>query len=248
MRISALFLIKTVLTALLCAVSLARASHAMSVEPLVLDLSTAGKNATQSFRVSNEATSPLPVEIVVTRLEIGPNGQTSYKPASDEFLIYPPQANIPSGGAQNFRVQWIGEPDLKVSRNYRFAVSQVPVKQPKGTSGIQISLSFGVIVGIAAPDMAPAMSVTGAALKTEGSKRLAAVKVKNTGGKHGYLRKAALSFTGGNWSTKLSAYEVEQKVGLGIVQPGKERIFLIPLDVPPGVTQISATLDYQPEE
>jgi hypothetical protein len=50
-----------------------------------------------------------------------------------------------------------------------------------------------------------------------------------------------------NWSANLNAVEVEKKLGLCIVQPGKERRFLIPIDVPSGVSDITASIDYKPE-
>jgi fimbrial chaperone protein len=224
-------------------------ARAMSVEPLVLDVASAGAASKQSFRVGNDGATGLPVEINVARIEIDPNGKLHYQSAEDDFLIYPPQANIPKGGAQTFRVQWIGNPDIKESSNYRFTVSQVPVKQSEDTSGIQISLSFGVIVSVSPPQGNAAIAVTGAKpAKGENGKQAVALSIKNTGNKHAYMRDAAVSLSAGNWSQKLTAYEVGQKVGLGIVQPGKERRFLIPVDVPPGVSDITASIDYQPEK
>jgi hypothetical protein len=75
-----------------------------------------------------------------------------------------------------------------------------------------------------------------------------ALNVKNSGNKHAYMRDAAITLSGGGWAAKLTAHEMQQKVGLGIVQPGKERRFLIPMDVPPGVSDITASIDYQPEK
>ena len=225
------------------------ASKAMSVEPLVLELSSLGKGSTQSFQVSNNDAAPLPVEITVTKIEIGPEGETRYEKAGDDFLIYPPQVTIPKGGAQMFRVQWIGDPDLKSSRNYRFAVAQVPLKLPKDTSGIQMTMSFGVIVSVSSPQGKAAMVVTGATPAKGGDgKRVAAIKVKNPGNKYGYFGQASIKLSGGGWSAKLTPHEVGQKLGLGIVQPGKERRFLLPIEVPGNVSDITASIDYQPEK
>ena len=227
----------------------ATTSQAMSVEPLVLELSTLGKGATQSFQVSNNGATALPVEISVTRIEIGPDGETRYEKAGEDFLIYPPQVTIQKGAAQNFRVQWIGDPDLKASRNYRFAVSQVPLKLAKDTSGIQMTMSFGVIVSVSSPQGKAAMVVTGAApAKAADGKRVAAIKVKNPGNKYGYFGQASIKLSGGGWSAKLTPHEVGQKLGLGIVQPGKERRFLLPVEVPGNVSDITASIDYQPEK
>ena len=80
-------------------------ARAMSVEPLVLDMSSMGKTSRDSFKVVNNASKPLPVEIGISRLELGLNGEQKKQPADDEFIIYPAQAMIPPGGSQVFRVQ-----------------------------------------------------------------------------------------------------------------------------------------------
>ena len=221
----------------------------MSVEPLVLEVSSLGKGSAQSFNVANNGASPLPVEIGVSRIEIDPEGDARYQPAGNDFLIYPPQAIIQKGATQVFRVQWIGDPDIKSSRNYRFAVGQVPLKLPKDTSGIQMTMSFGVIVSVSSPQGKAAMVVLSAMpAKGEDGKRMAAVKVKNPGNKYAYFGQASIKLSGGGWSAQLTPHEVGQKVGLGIVQPGKERRFLLPVEVPANVSDITASIDYRPEK
>ena len=225
------------------------AVQAMSVDPLVIDVATTGKDASQSFKVGNDGASTLPVEIKVSRIEIGPLGEVGYEAAEGDFIVYPPQANIPKGGAQVFRLQWIGNPAIKASRTYRFAVSQVPVALPKETSGIQINTSFGLIVSVSPPQGSAALAVMAATpVKGKDGKHAVALNVKNPGNKHAYLRDAAITLSGRGWSTKLTAYEVGQKLGLGIVQPGKERRFLLPVEVPGNVSDITASIDYQPEK
>jgi fimbrial chaperone protein len=234
--------------ALLLLVSTATA-NAMSVEPMVLDMVTSGGNAKSSFKVSNDSSSPLPVEISVSRMEISVDGDPKYTPAANDFLIFPPQANIPKGGSQTFRVQWIGEPQLAASQAYRMSVAQLPLKSASGQSGIQVTMSFGIVVSVSPPQAKATVSI----LKVRGDKdsagkRAVSLNVKNTGNKQAYMSKAALRLSGGNWSKQLTPYEVSQKVGLGIIQPGKERRFLLPIDVPGNVSDITASIDYQPNE
>ena len=222
--------------------------QAMSVEPLVLDVAAVGNTSSGSFKVGNEGTAALPVEIDISRIEIGPRGELRYEKAEGDFIIYPPQANIPKGGAQVFRVQWIGDPMIKSSRNYRLSVAQVPVKLPKEVSGIQVNMSFGVIVSVSPTQGSASLEVTSATLSDVKGKRAATLQIKNNGLRHAYLRNAVISLAGGGWSTKLSPHEVEQKIGLGIIQPGKERRFLLPVEVPGNVSDITASIDYQPEK
>lgn len=223
--------------------------RAMSVEPLVLDVDSIGKGASQSFKVVNDGVASMPVEIGIVQMEIGPGGEQRHQAADKDFIVYPPQASIPKGGAQIFRIQWIGDPEIKASRNYRLSVAQVPVKQSDNTSGVQFAISFGVIVSVS-PHQSKAALVVMAATSAKGKdgKQSVALNVKNSGNKHAYLRDAAISLSGRGWSAKLTAYEVQQKIGLGIVQPGKERRFLLPIEVPGNVSDITASIDYQPEK
>jgi fimbrial chaperone protein len=223
------------------------AGYTMSVEPLVLDIDSIGKGANQSFKVINDGADPMPVEIVIEQLEIGPAGEQRHTPANKEFIVYPPQAKIPKGGAQVFRVQWIGDPEMKASRNFRFSVSQVAVKRSGSPSGVHLAISFGVIISVSPPQgKATVAAIAATSVKGKDGKQAVALSVKNAGNKHAYLRDAAISLSGRGWSAKLTAYEVQQKVGLGIVQPGKERRFLLPIEVPANVSDITASIEYQP--
>lgn len=223
---------------------------AMTVEPMFLDVSTIGKKANTSFRVSNPGASPLPVEITVSEMEIGPDGKTITKPADDVLLIYPPLADINPGSVQTFRIQWIGDPEIATSRNYRVSVSQVPVKRKEKTSGIQLVLSFGVVLSVSPPESKSDIVVSSAMPVTDqDGKRAVALSVRNPGNKYAVMKNAEISFQGNsNWSANLSAVEVEKLIGIGIVQPGKERRFLIPVDMPQDVSDITASIDYQPEQ
>lgn len=223
-------------------------ASAMSIEPVVLDVMSFGGNSQQSFRVMNDGNSSLPVEIVVSRMELDADGQPQYEPAEDDFLIYPPQAIIASGGAQNFRVQWIGDPNITVSRNYRISVSQLPVSLPSESAGIQILMSFGIAVGVSPPESKASMSIKSAVpTKNKDGASFVALDVRNDGNRHAYFGHSLVSLSGSGWSANLNSSEILQKLGLGIVQPGKERRFLIPMDVPPGVSDITASIDYKPE-
>jgi hypothetical protein len=52
------------------------------------------------------------------------------------------------------------------------------------------------------------------------------------------------------WSSRrpktLPPQKLRDIVGVGLVQPGKTRKFLLPVDPPANVTQITASIDYKP--
>ena len=225
---------------------LASPASAMKVEPLLLDLSTLDKNARQSFKVTNDGTKPLPVEISTFRLELNGNKEQITGPDEDSLLIYPAQKMIAPGASQVFRVQWIGEPDLAQSQSYRLSVEQVPVKLPEGTSGIQIVMNFGITVNVAPPSGSSDIVVLGAEpVMNKDGKRVAALRVKNPGNIHAYLQRSIIRLSGSGWSAEMTPGQISQTLGLGILQPGKERRFILPVEVPASVSSIAASVERQ---
>ena len=226
---------------------LATAANAMSVSPLVLDMSTTGTSSHEQLSVLNDAASALPVEIVVSRLELSENGEMITKPAGDEFLVFPPQALVKPGGTQNFRIQWVGDPNIPTSQSYVFSVNQVPVKMSKGQSGVQIVFNFATIVNVTPPGGRSEISLVAAGVgKDDKGKLRPEVTVKNPGNINAKLTDATIRLSSGSWSETLEPDELRQAMGLGLVQPGKTRRFALPVDLPNGVKQVTASIDYKP--
>jgi P pilus assembly chaperone PapD len=179
---------------------------------------------------------------------LGLNGEETTEPAADSFLIYPSQAMIPAGGSQVFRVQWMGEPVVNKSESYRLSVSQVPVKLPKEVNGIQVVMSFGITANVVPQNGKSEILVINAApVKDKDGKRLASLTVKNPGNKHAFLKESSIHLSGGSWSADMTPEEIAQRVGAGIVQPGKERRFILPVEVPAAVSAIQATVKLKPD-
>lgn len=232
------------------AACLGGAALAMSVTPVVVDMAVAGRDARASISVVNDGTRPLPVEFLIYSIDVGPKGETVEKAAGDEFLVFPPQALVAPGATQIFRIQWVGTPDIKTSRSYIFSVNQIPVKMPAQQSGVQIVFNFAVVVNVAPPGGIADLkhTATGIAPDPKGVRR-PAITVENSGTMHAYLSEASIELTGaGGWRKSLAAAELRQLIGLGLVQPGKRRQFLIPVDLPAGVGQVQATVNYKPKK
>ncbi len=223
-------------------------AHAINVQPLVLDMVSIGANARGAIQVVNDSAAPLPVELVINRLEIDEAGKLSERAAGDEFLVFPPQAIVPPGATQSFRVQWVGDPSIKRSQSYMFSVNQLPVKRKGGESGVQVVFNFGVIVNVAPAGAQSALKLTKSELATEGGKRGAAITVENPSAMHAYFADSGVVLEGGGWRKVVSSGELKQVIGYGVVQPGKKRRFLVPVaDMPASVSQVSARLDYTPK-
>lgn len=231
----------------LAALLFAIPAKAMTVQPIVLDLSTSGGKTSSQISVINDAARPLPVEIVILRAELDERGEMATKPAGDEFIVLPQQALIAPGATQSFRVQWVGDPQIKTSQSYVFSVNQVPVKMPEGKTGVQVVFNFATIVNVAPATGKSEINLlkTGVGKDDKGKSR-PELTVKNSGNIHAKLTDATIKLSGGAWSQTLTPDQLRQIVGIGLVQPGKTRRFLIPVDMPDGVSQVTASIDYKP--
>lgn len=221
---------------------------AMSVSPIVIDMNTSNKKISQ-VSVVNDSAKPLPVEIVISRIELDENGNVNTKPVGDEFLIFPPQAMVAPSGTQNFRIQWVGEPAIKTSQSYIFSVNQVPVKLPNDKSSVQVVFNFGCIVNVAPPSGTSKIEIIETGLgKDKKGKRRPTITVKNDGNMHAKLTDATIKLSSGSWSQTLSHEKLRQLIGVGLVQPGKTRRFVLPVDLPAGTSKLTINLDYRPKK
>lgn len=228
--------------------SLAGAAHAMSVTPVHVEMKSAGGQSRSQITVTNTAKAPMPVETLLEVLQLDENGGRKTAKAGEDFLVFPPQAIIPPGGTQVFRLQWVGEPTLTESRSYLFSVSQVPVKMAKGENKVQVVMGFGVVINVAPAQGAPTLKVVNTAVTTDkDGKRKAVLTVENPGKIHALLPEGKLSLTGQGWSQSIASAEMREKLGIGLVQPGKKRKFVLPIDIPASVTSIQTSLDYKPK-
>jgi len=215
---------------------------------MLLDLAVAGANSRGQITVENDSQGPLPVDIVVSRLEIDENGKVASQPAGEEFLIIPPQAMVKAGASQVFRIQWVGDANIKLSQSYTFSVNQVPVKLPEGESGVQMVFNFGALVNIAPSHGVATLSVVKSDIeKDKDGKSRAALTFKNTGNMHAELIDATIKMSGGAWSTTLTPSQLHLAFGTGLVQPGKTRKFLMPGEIPADVSKINASVDFKPK-
>jgi P pilus assembly chaperone PapD len=224
-------------------------ASAMSVRPVVLDMAVSGRDARASIQVINDGAKPMPVEFEIFKIDLDAKGEKLEKPAGDEFLVFPPQAIVPPGATQVFRVQWAGNADLKTSQSYIFSVNQIPVKLKKEQSGVQLVFNFAVIVNVAPPGgHALLKQVKSEIGKDEHGVRRPVLIVENPGNMHAYLSEASIRIEGGNFRRSIPAADLRQLIGLGLVQPGKRRRFILPVDLPPAVAQITTALEYIPKQ
>lgn len=221
---------------------------ALSVTPIQVEmLSTGGQRA--QVTVNNDSQEPLPVEIGIDKLALDENGGRKLSKAGEDFVVFPPQAMIAPGSSQVFRLQWVGEPMIAESQTFMMSINQVPVKLPKGKSAVQIVMSFGVVVNVAPPQGSPSLTLVGTGIETDKKtgKRHPTVTVANPTKIHALLPQGTLNLSSGSWSKRMTAAELSEKVGIGLVQPGKKRKFVLPVDLPADVSSVQASLDFKPK-
>lgn len=212
---------------------------AMTVQPVIIDLSAAGRQVSQVVTVQNTFQTPLPVELRAQSADFDENGLKGTNKDTDDLLIFPPQALIQPGRTQSFRVQYVGDPELAQSKHYYVTVAQLPVKLPEGQSAVQILYNFQVIVSVGVPGAKPAVTVVSAETSTEGDGQPRLVlHLENTSNTYGYLSRGSLRITqkdaGGKeiYRKVLTAAEIQQQIGFGLVGAGQKRRILTPLVLP----------------
>jgi len=243
--------VTTILASLASVLTLvgAHGAAAMSVTPIQVEMTSTGGAGRSQVTVTNDSNEPLPVEVAIEKLALEEDGDRKLTKAGETFLVFPPQAMIAPGSSQVFRLQWVGEPVIAASESYLLSVNQVPVKLPQGKSAVQIVMSFGVIINVAPPQGSPSLAVvsTGVEADKKSGKRYPTITVENPTNIHALLPQSTIELSGGGWSHTMSATELSEKVGIGLVQPGKKRRFVLPVDLPAGVSSVQASLDFKPK-
>jgi P pilus assembly chaperone PapD len=225
---------------------------AMTVQPVVLDLQTAGRGMSQVITVENTFSTPLPVELQIQQLELTEDGVKLTGVDPGDLLVFPPQALIQPGQTQSFRVQYVGDPDLQESKHYYITVAQLPVKLPEGQSAIQILYNFQVLVSIGPQGSKPAIAVVDSAVSDDAGHRNPLITVRNDSANYGYLSQGKLRVVArdaaGNEVARetLSGPEIQQRMGFGLIGGHQTRKVRLPVELPTAAGTVEVT--FSPED
>ncbi|MBS0243644.1 MAG: molecular chaperone [Proteobacteria bacterium] len=223
------------------------AAQGITVSPMQVEMVSSGAHNRAVVSVVNGSNQAMPVEAVVQRMALDENGKSHTAKAGDEFLVMPPQAMIPAGATQNFRIQWLGDPVIDQSQSFFIFFNQVPVKTPQGKAALQVVMSMGVMVNVAPPQGSPSLNLVSTGIIADKSgRRHPTITVSNPTKVHALLPQATVKLSSGSWSETLSAGLISERVGIGLVQPGRQRKFVLPVDLPPGVNSVQANLVMSP--
>jgi P pilus assembly chaperone PapD len=213
---------------------------AMTVQPVILDLKTLGRDTGGQIRVENTGTTPLPVEIRLVDAELLPDTVKASDRLTEDLIAIPSQAIIPPGATQAFRVQYIGDPEVPQSRHFYAEVAQQPVEVPGGQSTIQVLYNFQAMVNVASATAGdPVLTVEGAEIvhpAPDAPARIA-FTVHNAGDNYGYLSNGSVKLVQRNaageeiFQRTLNSSDVQQMIGFGLVGPETSRKFVAPIDL-----------------
>lgn len=222
---------------------------AMVVAPIHVEMTSVGSGGRAQVTVTNDSSHPLPVETSVQKMMLDESGGHTLSKAGDDFMVFPAQALIPAGGTQVFRVQWVGEPMLAESQSFILAITQIPLKMPNGKSGVQVVASLGVNINVAPPQGVASLKLVSAGIATDkGGKRQPTITVENPTKTHTLLPQYTIRLSGdGGWSRTMAVGELSGTIGIGLVQPGKRRKFILPVDLPAGVGKVQVSIDLKPK-
>lgn len=222
-------------------------AHAMSVSPTHIELRSAGAESRAQVVVRNDSDAPLPVEAKLSKLVVDEAGKSTATSDSSDFLIFPPQTLIPPGASQVFRITWVGEPLLEKSQSYQLTLSQIPVRLKESKNRVQVVMAFGVVINVAPPRGEGQLELVGTSItRNANGERNPVITVRNPSRVHALLPKTTIRLAGGRWSETLSPAFLGQRVGIGLVQPGRQRRFVLPVALPSDVKQVRASLSFDP--
>lgn len=234
---------------MISAVALPMQVSAMTVQPVVIDLQTAGRDMSKIITVENTFASPLPVELTIQELKLTEDGVQLTGKDPGDLLVFPPQALIQPGQTQTFRVQYVGDPALAASKHYYITVAQLPVKLPEGKSAIQILYNFQVLISVSPSGAKPALSITSAQVgKNAAGKPVPVVTVTNASAAHGYLSSGRLRIVEKDSSGKevfrktFSGPEIQQTIGFGLIGSNQTRRISVPVELPSETGTVEATI------
>ncbi|KAF7771131.1 hypothetical protein PCIT_a4175 [Pseudoalteromonas citrea] len=124
---------------------------AYQVQPMIVDLASQGKKSLVTYRLQNPSDSALPIEIEVFKRTFDENQKEVLVSAEDDFIVLPPQVEVPAKSYQVFRAKYLGSPELKETSSYRIVFKQLPLPNEDEKSGVKMVFNFATLVFVS-PD------------------------------------------------------------------------------------------------
>jgi len=228
-------------------------SLAFQIVPISRTFAPAGAGATQSYELVGDKSETQAVEISVVKRDMDLDGKETYKPADDDFLIYPPQIILKPGTSQTVRVTWVGDVTPAQELSYRLVAQQVPinlkkpeVSKPKPTTGkVEILLSYMGSLYIRPADLQPKVVLSSVTVQNAQGKPAIALILDNQGAARATLKTFSLNLTSGGKTITLKPEQLKEINTHTILANHQRRfVFPYPAELPQG--NVTATFEYTP--
>lgn len=146
--------LRHVLTALFAtlAIIITPISQAYQVQPMVAELFTVSGKSSITYRVINPSNNALPIEVVVYKRSFDADMKEVLEQNDDDFIVLPPQIEVPANGYQVFRAQYIGDGDFDSTQSYRIVFKQLPLQSEQNQSQVNMIFNFATLVFVSPPD------------------------------------------------------------------------------------------------
>lgn len=197
-------------------------AEAYEVGPIRLVLVPNQGQRSASISINNTDATPLRVEIKALRRLVAEDGTQTFKPADDDFVIFPPQAEVAPGKSQSIRFQYIGPPVSDLSAAYVIQVVQLPVVDP-AFSGVRFTYNFGVAVYLDPPRAKEKLELVSAERTATGLR----LRVRNEGTSYGLLTNRRIVANSAGNPVNLDPAQLGARVSNPLVPPKSERLFEI---------------------
>ena len=105
---------------------------------------------------------------------------------------------------------------------------------------------MGVVIGETAEigdDVLIYQGVTLGGTGKDRGKRHPTITVQNPTNVHALLPEANIRLSSGGWSQTVPQGLLSETIGSGLVQPGKQRRFILPVDLPADISNVQASVD-----
>ena len=91
-------------------------AHAVNVQPLSLEMVSIGSNSRANIQVVNDGAAPMPVEVVLKKLEIAEDGKTTEIRRTTISLCFPRKPSFPRALHKASASSGLGRPTSRKAR------------------------------------------------------------------------------------------------------------------------------------
>jgi len=219
---------------------------------MIVELEPVGRESIARVQLTNDSTKDIPYEIRMMRGIISPQGELELVPADEDFLVFPAQALVEQKSQQVFRIQYVSDAALDQSQTYYMSIQQVPVAYQPGVSQVQVVVNYNVLINVVPDGSEPLPAVRsyssverkvseesladdGTIATTEQTVKGLEVDLANDGNRFFLAGMADWKITGKtvdglDFEREYEGEDMSKVIGVGVVAPGRNRIFLIPME------------------